>query len=288
MPWRNRWTEKSRPPWPYGKGNPRRGSVEATVQLASKWFTVGALVIGAGSPAVHLLAQGVLRTMVWNSIKMAAIPVVVAASVLGTAVVAQQGRDAGQAQGGSVQQVAPSKGSDQVPPPDTKQSGELKPNQLYYEHVRDYQQRIEGYYLAQSSKEALKQQELQKKTEHVRELLSRKCDLAFPHGVSLDQFLKAVRSATSSKNDPGIPIYVNPVGLQDASKSLESDVVVEPRGTLAEVLDRVLKPLNLQYEVQNGFLMIVSRLGIVESRLTRVEGKLDRIMNALENKGSRP
>ncbi len=46
--------------------------------------------------------------MVWNSIKMAAIPVVVAASVLGTAVVAQQGRDAGQAQGGSVQQVAPS------------------------------------------------------------------------------------------------------------------------------------------------------------------------------------
>ncbi len=164
----------------------------------------------------------------------------------------------------------------------------MKPNQLYYEHVRDYQQRIEGYYLAQSSKEALKQQELQKKTEHVRELLSRKCDLAFPHGVSLDQFLKAVRSATSSKNDPGIPIYVNPVGLQDASKSLESDVVVEPRGTLAEVLDRVLKPLNLQYEVQNGFLMIVSRLGIVESRLTRVEGKLDRIMNALENKGSRP
>ena len=41
--------------------------VEATVQLASKWFTVGILVIGAGPPAVHLLAQGVIRTMIWNS-----------------------------------------------------------------------------------------------------------------------------------------------------------------------------------------------------------------------------
>ncbi len=85
--------------------------VEATVQLASKWFTFGALVIGAGSPAVHLLARGVIRTMIWNSVKTTAIPALIAASVLGTAVLAQQGRDAGRAPGGAGPQAAPSSGS---------------------------------------------------------------------------------------------------------------------------------------------------------------------------------
>ena len=75
---------------------------------------------------------------------------------------------------------------------------------------------------------------------------------------------------------------MNPVGLEDASKTLASEVVVEPGGTLSDVLQRALKALNLWYDVQEGFLVIDSRLGIVESRLIRVEEKLDRVMNALE------
>jgi len=262
--------------------------VEATVQLASKWFTVGALVIGAGSPTIHLLAQGVIRTMVWHSIKIAAIPVVVAASVLGTAVLAQQGRDARLAPGGSIPQVAPSKGSEQLPSPDTKQSGELKLKRDY-DQEKLWEERIkEQIRIALLSDEALKQQQLQKKTEHIRELLARKSDLAFPKGISLEQFLKTVKSTTSSKNDPGIPIYVDPLGLQQSGQTLESIVVVEPGRPLAVVLERALIVLNLGYDVHEGFLTISSRLGIVESKLMRVEEKLDRVMNALENKGARP
>jgi hypothetical protein len=137
-------------------------------------------------------------------------------------------------------------------------------------------------------KEALKQQEHQKKTDHIRELLARKYDLPFPQGVSLEQFLKAVKSSTSSKNDPGIPIYVSPLGLQQAGQTLESIVVVEPGMPLAVVLERALNVLNLGYDVHDEFLTIDSRLGVVESKLMRLEEKLDRVVNALENKGSHP
>ncbi len=119
-------------------------------------------------------------------------------------------------------------------------------------------------------------------------MLARKSDLAFPKGISLEQFLKAMKSTTSSKNDPGISIYVDPLGLQQSGQTMESIVVVEPGRPLAVVLERALIVLNLGYDVHEGFLIISSRLGIVESRLMRVEEKLDRVMNALENKGARP
>jgi RNA polymerase sigma factor (sigma-70 family) len=249
--------------------------VEATVQLASKWFTLGCLVIGAGSPAVHLLVQGVIRTMIWNSVKTTAIPALIAASVLGTAVLAQQGRDSGRAPGGAGSQAAPfkpSSGSDLSP--QKKQPGDGKPQAVDEQTITELK--------------ALKQLQRQKKTAHIRELLARESDLAFPNGVSLEQLLKAVKSSTSSKDDPGIPIYVDPTGLHEVDKTLESRVVVMPGHTLADVLQRALREIKLGYVVDDGFLMIDSRLGTIESRLARVEEKLDRLINQLEKKGSRP
>jgi len=255
--------------------------VEATVQLASKWSAVGALVIGAGAPAVHLLAQGVIRTMVWNSIKMAAIPVVVAASVLGTAVLAQQGRDVSQAPGGAGSQVPASKGLENVSSSETKQPGEANRQGVDEQRIK------EQFRVAQVPQEALKHA-LEKKTEHIRELLARKSELDFPKGVPLGQFLKALKATTTSKDDAGIPIYVNPVGMQEANRTLDSLVDAVPGSTLANVLQQSLRVLQLGYDVRDGFLCIDSRMGIVESKLARVEEKLDRIMNALEKQGPRP
>ena len=56
----------------------------------------GRLVIGSGSPAVHLLAQGVIRTMVWNSVKLAAIPAHCGRERSGTAVAGPTGPGSGQ------------------------------------------------------------------------------------------------------------------------------------------------------------------------------------------------
>ena len=50
--------------------------------------------------------------------------------------------------------------------------------------------------------------------------------------------------------------------------------------------DTALRPGldGLSYVVQDGFFMIDSRTGIVESRLDEVDRKLDRIISALERR----
>ena len=204
-----------------------------------------------------------------------------AASILGTAVLAQQGRDAGQAQGEAASRVAAAKGSaDKAPTPETKQPPDVDPK------AADIKQRVKE--LEDLLERTYSQQELQRKTEHIHELLARKYALDLPEGSTLEQLLKAMKSATSSKDDPGIPIFVDPLGLQQAGQTMESIVDLKRGGTLADVLQRAVRLLQLGYDVRDGFLCIDSRMGIVESKLARVEEKLDRIMNALGKQGSRP
>ena len=60
----------------------------------------------------------------------------------------------------------------------------------------------------------------------------------------------------------GIPIYVDPIGLQEAERSMNSTVQRPPSAdtlALGEHLRRVLEPLGLGYEVKAGFLMISSK-----------------------------
>ena len=232
----------------------------------------------------------------WNSVKVTALPALIAGSVLGTAVLAQQGRDAGRAKAEAGLQAAPSRGS-----ADESSSPQKEPI---------WRAEIEGNRTASQGTEALagegsegtrqiqnetarvremldkiyKQQDTKKKTEHIRELLARKSELDFPNGVPLKQFLKAIKSATATKDDPGISIYVNPVGMQEANRTLESLVDAVPGNTLANVLEQAVLGVQLGYELRDGFLCIDS-LGIVESKL---EEKLDRLMNALESKPPRP
>ncbi len=260
--------------------------VEGTVQLVSRWSALGRLVVAAGSPTVQVLAQGVLTSMFCNSFKTAVVPALLAASVLGTAVLAQQDRTGGQAVGRPGRESTSSGGSSEVPPPtEKKQPGGVDLKTIQERVIKDAANRL------RFAAAALNRQELDRKTAHIHELLARKSDLAFPKGVTLLQFLKAVKLSTTSKDDPGIPIYVNPIGMQEADKTLESLVVIDVnpgQHTLADVLQLALRIINLGYDVHDGFLCIDSRLGSVESRMTRVEEKLDRIMNALEKLATRP
>ena len=60
----------------------------------------------------------------------------------------------------------------------------------------------------------------------------------------------------------GIPIYVDPIGLQEAEKSMTSPVKRPSpvnRLTLGEQLRNVLGPLGLGYVVKDGFLMVTSK-----------------------------
>ena len=91
--------------------------------------------------------------------------------------------------------------------------------------------------------------------------------LTYPDGAPLDQVLKDIRMKTTKnpmmpKLPTGIPIYVDPIGLQEAEVSLNSTVKRPPSAdTMAfgEHLRRVLESVGLGYEVKHGFLMITSK-----------------------------
>jgi hypothetical protein len=104
-------------------------------------------------------------------------------------------------------------------------------------------------------------------TEAILDALDRPIPLNYADGASLDEVLKEFRKRMGrnpalTKGTPGIPIYVDPIGLQEAERSLHSTVQRPPAAdtlTLGEHLRRVLDPLGLGYQVKDGFLMIASK-----------------------------
>jgi RNA polymerase sigma factor (sigma-70 family) len=226
--------------------------VDSTVLLAQRFSAVGGLVTAAVTPSVLSLVQGVVRAMFWNSFKVVSVSGLVAAGVLGTVVLAQQGRS------GSEAPANPNP----VPPAAST---------------------------ALPTSKQTERQSIDRKNARIRSSMSQNFAFDFPQGVPLDQFLKEVKAATTSGGFPGIPIYVNPRGLQEAQITLESKVYVMTKGeALGKTLRYVLNSTGLSYELRDGFLFIDSRIGILEGRLDELDRKLDRILTALERQNPSP
>jgi hypothetical protein len=246
--------------------------VDATVHLCLRWSAIGNLIVGAAPPSIHFLAQGVIRTMFWNTVKVAAIPALFTAGVLGTAVLAQQGRSAGDQLTSHASQGIPKQESGPQPASPTRDIRAI-------DRERKRQTKEQAI---QTFKGEL-MISLDEKSAHIRDLLARRYDLDLPpKAISLEEFLKAVKKATAKEGDPGIPIYVNPRGLQEAQITMESKVIVSEVQTLGETLRYVLRSTGLSYSVRDGLLMIDSRIGVVEGRLDDLDRKLDRILKAVE------
>ena len=84
--------------------------------------------------------------------------------------------------------------------------------------------------------------------------------LVFTKDTSLGDLIKAIRSATRGKSvdDPPIPIYLDPLGLQMADKTMDSPIEWDVEGIpLAASLPLILKQVGMQFHVMpNGLLMI--------------------------------
>ena len=97
-------------------------------------------------------------------------------------------------------------------------------------------------------------------------------DMVFPRETPLDDVLKYITRVTKygdRPSDPGIPIYVDPFGLQEVKKSLKSTVTINVTGVPLKVtLPRVLAQLGLAYLVGDGVLFISSSSRI-DAELTR-------------------
>jgi len=84
--------------------------------------------------------------------------------------------------------------------------------------------------------------------------------MKFADEAPLGDVLKHIKEATKSSEMPnGIPIYVDPIGLQEAEKSLTSTITIDLEGVpLRVTLRLLLKQLGLAYMVKDGMLYITS------------------------------
>ena len=85
---------------------------------------------------------------------------------------------------------------------------------------------------------------------------------------------------------PGIPIYVDPIGLAEAKLTMgarsSSISKTSPCRSIKTLLDYALRPMDFRIDVRDGFLMISSRTAILEHRVEEIDHKLDRVIEMLE------
>ncbi len=125
----------------------------------------------------------------------------------------------------------------------------------------------------------------------IRAALDATLDMDFPKAISLEDVLKSVRAKTESPGlKAGIPIYVDPVGLRSAGRTMSSPVAAVPRGPvpLKASLGDALRGLGLAFDVADGLMTISSESTIFDRRLDRLEVKLDRALAAGPALAARP
>ena len=90
--------------------------------------------------------------------------------------------------------------------------------------------------------------------------LSKLVDMPFKNDTTLEEVVNHVKRSTKSAAFPeGIPIYVDPTGLQDAEKTMMSSVQMDlAHVPLGPTLQLVLKQISLGYAVKDGVMTITS------------------------------
>ncbi len=87
--------------------------------------------------------------------------------------------------------------------------------------------------------------------------LARPIPLRYPNGVTIRSLVAAVKQAVPGPGGSVIPIYVDPQGLQDADKTVDSTITIDLEGPPLNVtLRRALKQLGLDYCNKEGLLFI--------------------------------
>ena len=97
------------------------------------------------------------------------------------------------------------------------------------------------------------------KTKAILAKLEEPIAMSFANETPLEDVLKYIKSATQGASDNGIPIYVDPVGLNEAEKTMTSPITLDLEGVpLKTTLRLMLKQLGLTYTVKDGLLTITS------------------------------
>ena len=87
--------------------------------------------------------------------------------------------------------------------------------------------------------------------------LDRPVTRKYANATSLDRVVSDLADASKDPNDQSIPIYFDPVGLNQAEKTITSLVTLDVVGVpLKDALSRLLTPLGLAYCVYDGLLIV--------------------------------
>ncbi len=79
----------------------------------------------------------------------------------------------------------------------------------------------------------------------------------FPNETPLEEVLKYVKESTKDAKGKAIPIYVDPIGLQEAEKTPQSTITLDIEDVpLRTTLRLALIQLGLDYRVRDGMLYI--------------------------------
>lgn len=106
------------------------------------------------------------------------------------------------------------------------------------------------------------------RSQFVLDKLEKPISMSFASETPLEDVLKYIKQATTGEKDAGIPIYVDPIGLQEAEKSMNSPVQLDLEGVpLRRTLQLMLHPLGLAYFVDDGILVITSEEAAEASKL---------------------
>jgi hypothetical protein len=96
-------------------------------------------------------------------------------------------------------------------------------------------------------------------TRSILERLGRPFRLATPAPPNLVDLLKSARLSSPDSGGVGIPIYVDPAGLEAAGADIDATIKPPPAGaSVATALEESLRPLGLGYYVEDGLLKVTS------------------------------
>ena len=98
------------------------------------------------------------------------------------------------------------------------------------------------------------------KTTRILAELDKPVSMPFANETPFEEVIKYIKTATTGNGlDSGIPIYVDPVGLTEADKTMASPVTLNLDGVpLKKSLKLLLKQLELTYTVKDGLMTITS------------------------------
>jgi hypothetical protein len=209
--------------------------VESTARLALQ-FAADPAAVPSASTTVAALSKEVLRIMLMSKLKLTL--VIVLAGIVaspGLTLAARQLADAG---GGAAQ---PTPALHVVEPP--RDEPAEKGNAQVAEDVKE-------------------------KNKAVLVALSKQTPQDLPAESTLEALLKQLRVSTQGPGIPnGVPIYVDPSGLQEAVATLDASLKIVRKDTgIGTMLRLSLEPLGLVYAVKDG-LVVISSADDLEPRM---------------------